>query len=102
MKRTRRLSLIAFVAIVLPVSLAGCRSTDPPGEDYVNADEKTFTAVAPRLTAYVEKDDSLEPWQKDSVKDTLKSWKARTAEARKVLDANKGKGSAAPVTSGSK
>jgi hypothetical protein len=82
MKRMMMLGALAFVAMSV-----GCSAYDTPGAEYVQADRKTYNAVAPRLTKYIDADTSLEGWQKDNAKATLTSWNARVTEAEKAIAA---------------
>jgi hypothetical protein len=83
----RRIMVVLLFVVALLVPL-GCTSV--PGKSYIEADRKTFTAVAPRLRAYLSariKPDGtkLDKDDAESAEDTLASWDLRLKEGEKAI-----------------
>lgn len=70
--------LSCFLALPL---LSGCGSMP---QEYVDADEATYNAVAAPYSAYFEADESLTEDQKQSKRDVILTWKLRIDEAKKT------------------
>lgn len=72
-----------FVSLALVAVLSGCGSLN---EQYVEADESTYNAIASEYVEYVAKDPSLDEDQKEIRVNTVMSWKARIDEAKAYIE----------------
>lgn len=73
---TRKLAFI--ILALLPMGCAGIPKA------YVEADLKTYEAVAPEYLQYVDQDEELSPTQKDLRHGTVQSWQRRIKAAQEV------------------
>lgn len=67
--------------LCLPLLLAGCGSV---AKEYVAADRKTFDAIAPEYSKYVEADESLDEDSKKLRLANVAAWGYRLEQAEKA------------------